>query len=292
MLLIRMILINVLKPRFCQLKYVLVLLGITLISSSINAQQIENLVFRQEGVNIIVTYDLIGNTENIYAITVFSSHNNFSTPIKLVTGDAGAEISPGTRKMVTWDARRELGEYKGNLRIRIHAKLIPIIEFENVSSVENATLISFGYGNSYGGLGVDLGTNISSKVTLHIGVGWFPLSIVYDGADDMFLIAGGARIFFSELNIRSRAYLDVQFGMLGGEYNETSLYIGGSLVSQTKKQQALYGPSILLGIEGFWGQGNIGGRIAGGVSYNLAEIEWTDDFKFLGALDIGLVFRL
>ena len=123
-----------LKPRLCQLKSALVLLGVTLTISNINAQQIENLVFRQEGVNIIITYDLIGDTEKIYFITVFGSHDNFTTPIELITGEVGTEISPGTGKRITWDAKRELGEFKGNLRIRIHAKLTPIIEFENVSS--------------------------------------------------------------------------------------------------------------------------------------------------------------
>ena len=98
------------------------------------AQQIENLFFRQDGLNIMITYDLIGDTEKIYFITVFGSHDNFTTPIELITGDVGAEISPGAGKRITWDAKRELGEFKGNLRIRIHAKLTPIIEFENVSS--------------------------------------------------------------------------------------------------------------------------------------------------------------
>ena len=98
------------------------------------AQQIENLVFRQDGLNIMITYDLIGDTEKIYFITVFGSHDNFTTPIELIAGDVGAETSPGAGKRITWDARKELGEYKGNIRIRLHAILTPIIEFENVSS--------------------------------------------------------------------------------------------------------------------------------------------------------------
>lgn len=106
------------------------------------AQQIENLAFRQDGGNIIITYDLIGNAENIYLITVFSSHDNFSTPIESVMGDVGVEISPGTGKTITWDARQELGKYKGNIQFKIHVKLTPIIEFENLSA-------SFRRGKSY-----------------------------------------------------------------------------------------------------------------------------------------------
>ena len=96
------------------------------------AQQIENLVFRLEETNIIINYDLVGQAEESYFITVFSSHNGFSDPIQFVTGDVGENISPGTGKTVTWDARQELGDFKGNLSVRIRARLVPIISFENI----------------------------------------------------------------------------------------------------------------------------------------------------------------
>jgi hypothetical protein len=156
---------------------------------------------------------------------------------------------------------------------------------------ETATAIAFGYGNSFGGLGANLATYISPTSALHIGGGWFPLSKVHEGAEDMFLVAGGARIFFAGPEDKSRTYLDLQFGMLGGEYKEFSQYQGGTLISRSKKQQVLYGPTVLFGTEVFWGEGKVGGRISGGGSYNLAKIDWTE-VKFLWALDVGLVFKL
>ncbi|MCZ6521933.1 MAG: hypothetical protein O6848_10610, partial [Bacteroidetes bacterium] len=96
------------------------------------AQQIENLTFRLEGTEIIINYDLLGEAEESYFITVFSSQNGFTDPLQFVTGDVGEEISPGTGKIVIWDARQELGDFRGNLRIRIRARLVPIISFENI----------------------------------------------------------------------------------------------------------------------------------------------------------------
>jgi hypothetical protein len=156
--------------------------------------------------------------------------------------------------------------------------------------IRTTPVISLGYGNSFGGLGANLSAYVSPTLALHIGGGWFPLSKIKEGAADMFLAAGGARVFFSGPEKTSRGYMDIQFGMLGGEYRETSLSYGGVIISTTKKQQALYGPSVLFGTEAFWGDGTIGGRIAGGGSYNLAKVDWTE-VKFLWALDVGLMFR-
>jgi len=57
------------------------------------AQQIENLTFRQEGTNIEITYGLLGDPNESYFITVFSSHNEFSDPIQFATGDIGENIT-------------------------------------------------------------------------------------------------------------------------------------------------------------------------------------------------------
>jgi hypothetical protein len=160
-----------------------------------------------------------------------------------------------------------------------------------LDQAENSKLISIGYGNGYGGLGINLGFNASLFTELHIGVGWFPLSILDIGAEDMFLALGGAKFFFTDPSTKARTYLDFQFGMIGGEYNEESIYQGGILISTTKKQQTLYGPSVLLGRERFWGKGNIGCRIALGGSYNLAKVEWKK-IEFMWAADIGIIFRL
>ncbi len=148
---------------------------------------------------------------------------------------------------------------------------------------------SFGYGNSFGGFGAALQGDISEYVAVHAGGGYFPLSKVHSNAKDMFMAAGGIKTYFSNKSNATRFFLDLQFGMLGGEYKELTTYLGKTTVSN-KEQKALYGPSALLGGEVFFGNGVFGLMFAGGASYNLAKITWKD-IKVLGAIDLGFALR-
>jgi hypothetical protein len=156
------------------------------------------------------------------------------------------------------------------------------------AKTEYSTHISIGYGNSFGGFGLCVQGDISEYMALHAGGGYFPLSKVYSNAKDMFMASGGAKVYLMKKSA-TRFFLDVQFGMLGGEYNETTEYLASS-TRYTKGQKALYGPTALLGLEIFLGNGAFGFVFAGGASYNLAEIEWKE-VKVLGAIDLGIVIR-
>lgn len=74
------------------------------------AQQIENLVPTLAGNNIEISYDLIGPEGTTYDLQLYSSIDNFTTPLKYVSGDIGEEIASGTNKKVIWEARKELTE--------------------------------------------------------------------------------------------------------------------------------------------------------------------------------------
>lgn len=151
--------------------------------------------------------------------------------------------------------------------------------------------LSAGYGNSYGGLGLELATPSNRDMSFHIGGGYFPMKSVDPNAENMLMGAAGVRLYLDGIAVRSRSYLDLQFGMLGGEYNRTDYYQNGVLVARAATQQALYGPSMLLGRDIALGGGNLMFRIAGGGSYNLAKVEWKP-LKWLWALDIGLTAKL
>jgi len=99
------------------------------------AQQIENLTFRLERTEIIINYDLLGDTDKTYFITAFASHNNFTNALQFVTGDVGEDVVPGNNKTITMDAVRELGNYRGNLQVRLRARYIPLVVFENIDKV-------------------------------------------------------------------------------------------------------------------------------------------------------------
>src|SRR4051812_7433467 len=64
-------------------------------------------------VNIL--YDLQGAMEGqLYQVNLYSSHNNFSSPLSFVNGDVGDGITPGTDKQIVWQPK-ELLNFNGQL---------------------------------------------------------------------------------------------------------------------------------------------------------------------------------
>ena len=116
-------------------KYRSICCGLLCIAFTTTAQEIENLFFRIEGSNVIITYDLKGEPEQLFRIEVFSSHNNYSTKLIQVSGDAGENIAPGRAKSVTWDAAAELGNYDGSIELEVRGYIMPqFLEFTNIYS--------------------------------------------------------------------------------------------------------------------------------------------------------------
>lgn len=161
---------------------------------------------------------------------------------------------------------------------------------QSTGSPAGRPTFSLGYGNSFGGLGGEFASPSASGVSFHVGVGYFPLSMMQSGAKDIILVSGGVRIYTDAATERSRSYVDLQFGMLGGEYYSSSYYYNGSLIAGGSEQKILYGPSVLAGRD--FGMGsNVALRLAVGGSYNLAKIDWAK-FTWVWALDLGLVLRI
>ena len=85
------------------------------------------------GTKIIVHYDLeTSNPNQEFAISLYSSKDNFSAPLTKVTGDVGNEIKPGKDKQITWDVVAELGNYRGDLELEIRGKVfVPFMKLSN-----------------------------------------------------------------------------------------------------------------------------------------------------------------
>jgi len=85
------------------------------------------------GEKIIVHYDLEdSNPNNEYKLDLYSSVDNFGTPLAKVKGDIGPEIKPGTGRKVEWSIREELGGYKGKISLEIRGKVyIPFVKLQN-----------------------------------------------------------------------------------------------------------------------------------------------------------------
>ncbi len=105
-----------------RLFFIIALLPLTCWSQSINNVR----ATFQDG-KITITYDITGgNEKQVYNVSVYSSHDNFSIPLLSVDGDVGPNKQPGVSKSIVWDAKLDLGEYKGPLTFRVSADPVPL----------------------------------------------------------------------------------------------------------------------------------------------------------------------
>ena len=89
------------------------------------SQKIENTKAEAVGEKIVITYDLTrGEPGDNYTVSIFASHNNFTTALSKVNGDVGAHVREGTGKRIEWESKLELGKYKGPLTFEIEAIIV------------------------------------------------------------------------------------------------------------------------------------------------------------------------
>lgn len=109
-----------------------ILLGILFFTSLISsAQNISNFEVELQGKNVVIHYALNSpNADGLYDVDLYSSHDNFNAPLKMVSGDIGDEIRSGTDKKIIWTAADELGNtYKDRLSVEIKARYyVPFVK--------------------------------------------------------------------------------------------------------------------------------------------------------------------
>ncbi len=98
--------------------FIVALCGI--FSATSYAQDIENVRVKFEDGNIAVYYDLSGSDPSeLYDFFLYGSHDNFQSPLLEVSGDVGQKLSPGEDKKIHWNARKEFGNFKGDINLKI-----------------------------------------------------------------------------------------------------------------------------------------------------------------------------
>jgi len=105
---------------------------IFLITDSAKAQSVENIKITTNNELIFVEYDLVpGGGFTIFKVQLYASFNNYSEPLRYVSGDVGDRVTAGFKKLITWAAKSELINYKGDLEFEIRAEPIPgILPYE------------------------------------------------------------------------------------------------------------------------------------------------------------------
>ncbi len=103
-----------------------------LVSIHIFGQQVDNISYAFEKGMIVVRYDFLkGEPDTDYELFLYSSHDNFAKPMQMVTGDVGRGVNTGTGKVIYWDAKAELGNFKGKVNLKISGeKYIPLVQFD------------------------------------------------------------------------------------------------------------------------------------------------------------------
>lgn len=110
----------------------LILILICTFSISAFSQKLENLKAVSAGDRIIITYDLNAEVpSDKYDVQIYSSYNNFSSPLKYLIGDVGNSLTSGIGKRIEWEAKKELGNFKGDLSFEIRAEIKAIFAFKN-----------------------------------------------------------------------------------------------------------------------------------------------------------------
>jgi hypothetical protein len=107
----------------------IVLAGFIVMPFLLLAQNIANFSYKLVNNKIVVSYTLGGSSSERYSVLLYNSIDNFKTPLELVTGDVGADITPGKEKTIIWDAKKELGEFKGGISLKLKTQLIPFVTF-------------------------------------------------------------------------------------------------------------------------------------------------------------------
>ena len=92
---------------------------------SVNAQQIQNIRFEQEGKKINIYYDLLsGESGQKYDIQVYCSTDGGSTwgsPLQTISGAVGENQKAGKDKKIIWDVLAEKEKLTGNIKFKINA---------------------------------------------------------------------------------------------------------------------------------------------------------------------------
>lgn len=83
--------------------------------------------------NLIIHYDLVDTAKNrTYTVNVFSSKDNFLSPMQKMKGDVGLEVKPGNNRRIVWASKEELGSsFNGDIELEIRGRVyIPFIRFD------------------------------------------------------------------------------------------------------------------------------------------------------------------
>ncbi len=153
-------------------RYLLLVLGLfILLNGHVNAQNINIDFIEFEGRNIVVHYTLDdgANSNRQFLVQLYSSQDNFSTPLTRVSGDFGTEVTAGFDKKIVWDITQELGAYEGTISLELRGRVY--VPFVKLSLEENQIFkrgknypLNWTSGNLSGQVNIELYNNAGERI--------------------------------------------------------------------------------------------------------------------------------
>jgi len=99
----------------------------------LRAQDFTIIRVERSGANLMLYYNLIDSVRNrVYTVNLYSSADNYTSPLQKVTGDIGLEVKPGVNRKIIWSAKEELGSsFTGDVGLEVRGKVyIPFVKLD------------------------------------------------------------------------------------------------------------------------------------------------------------------
>ena len=121
---------------------ILILFGILIFSNHfVHSQRVEFVRANVNGDIVNITYDLISlNQNHLFEIRVYGSHNNYTFPLSLVSGEVGNDIKPGQNKSIVWRAADELDTFSGDITFQIRGSVTGEVVVEPPPQIEETPI--------------------------------------------------------------------------------------------------------------------------------------------------------
>jgi hypothetical protein len=122
----------------------ILILAVVMTTGFARAQEfaIKKIELKSQGV--LLHYDLVDTSRATeFTVMVYSSLDNFTAPLRWVTGDVGSEVKPGLDRNIMWDSKKELGQdFHGEITLEIRGN--PYKPFVRLDGFGNDRVIKRG----------------------------------------------------------------------------------------------------------------------------------------------------
>ena len=118
---------------------IIALVGSVVAVSNVFSQAVEIDYIELQGRSVVVHYNVDdgANSTRQFLVQLFSSQDNFTTPLTRVSGDIGTEVTAGFDKKIVWDITKELTAFKGDVSLELRGRVyVPFVKIQSISAAQ------------------------------------------------------------------------------------------------------------------------------------------------------------